>query len=203
MHNLLLGTGKYLMKLWKERGILTEENFETIQAKVNDMQVPANIGRIPHKISSNFSGFTADQWKNWICIYSMVCLKNILPVEQYECWSHFQDACFLFLQPSISQHDLNYILFYFVQHETLHGKENYTPNMHMHIHLCNSVKNFGPACAFWCFPFERFNGILGSFQNNWVAPERQMAEKFLSYQNLLTINISNALPKELCEFFSI
>ena len=107
MHNLLLGTGKYLKKLWKEREILTEENFETIQAKVNDMQVPANIGRIPHKISSNFSGFTADQWKNWICIYSMVCLKNILPVEQYECWSHFQDACFLFLQPSISQHDLN------------------------------------------------------------------------------------------------
>ena len=106
---------------------------------------------------------------------------------------------------TISQHDLNCvdeIFFKFcITYETLHGKENCTPNMHMHIHLCNSVKNFGPACAFWCFPFERFNGILGSFQNNWVAPERQMAEKFLSYQNLLTINISNALPKELCEFF--
>ena len=73
--------------------------------------------------------------------------------------------------------------------------------MHMHFHLCNSAKNFGPACAFWCFPFERFNGILGSFQNNWVAPERQTAEKFLSYQNYLyTINISNALPKELCDY---
>ena len=94
MYNLSLGTGKYLMKLWKERGILTEENFETIQMTCRFL-----LERIPHKISSNFSGFTADQGKNWICIYSMVCLKNILPVEQYECWSHFQDACFLFLQP--------------------------------------------------------------------------------------------------------
>ena len=64
IHNLLLGTGKYLMKLWKERGILTKENFETTSqsyAVINYMQVPANIGRIPHKISTNFSGFTADQ----------------------------------------------------------------------------------------------------------------------------------------------
>ena len=73
--------------------------------------------------------------------------------------------------------------------------------MHMHLHLCKSIENYGPACAFWCFPFERFNGILGSFQNNWILPEQQIAQKFLAYQNLLTMNISTALPQELREFF--
>lgn len=95
MHNLLLGTGKYLMTMWKDDGILTKAQFEYIQQEVDAMKVPANVGRIPHKISSNFSGFTADPWKNWICT---VCLKKLLPAEPYECWVLFQDACCSVLQ---------------------------------------------------------------------------------------------------------
>ena len=62
MHNLLLGTGKYLMTLWKEKTIINRCQFEYIQEEVNNMKVPEGVGRIPYKISSNFSGFTADQW---------------------------------------------------------------------------------------------------------------------------------------------
>ena len=56
---------------------------------------------------------------------------------------------------------------------------------------------------FWCFPFERYNGILGSFQKNWVKPEVQMIKKFLNYQNLLRSDISSALPPQLKDFFEI
>ena len=58
MHNLLLGTGKYLMTMWKDSGILTKAQFEYIQQGIDGMKVPANVGRIPYKIASNFSGFT-------------------------------------------------------------------------------------------------------------------------------------------------
>ena len=61
MHNLLLGTGKNLMTIWKEEGVINKAEFECIQDEVNKVEVPANIGRIPYKIASNFSGFTADQ----------------------------------------------------------------------------------------------------------------------------------------------
>ena len=37
MHNLLLGTGKYLMSLWKERRILGREQLENIQEQVNNI----------------------------------------------------------------------------------------------------------------------------------------------------------------------
>ena len=76
MHNILLGTAKYLLTMWKDDGILTRSHFECIQQEVDVIRVPPGISRIPYKISSNFSGFTADQWKNWVCIYSTLCLKE-------------------------------------------------------------------------------------------------------------------------------
>ena len=48
------------------------------------------------------------------------------------------------------------------------------------------------------FGVSRFSGILGSFQNNWVSPEQQMAQTFLACQNMLTMDIST---QELREFF--
>ena len=199
MHNLLLGTSKYLMTMWKDDGILTKTQFEYIQEEVDAMKVPVGVGRIPHKISSNFSGFTADQWKNWICIYSTLCLKELLPVEHYECWMLFQEACRSLLQPSLSSLQLS------IAYELLYGKERCTPNMHMHMHLSKSIQNYGPVTAFWCFPFERFNGILGTFQKNWISPKQQMAKKFISYQHLLLalalIDISSALPPRTTSIF--
>ena len=69
MHNLLLGTAKHVTNIWKEIGILTNDDL-CIQQKIDRIVVPPKIGRIPHKIS-NFSALTADQWKNWIFIYSL------------------------------------------------------------------------------------------------------------------------------------
>ena len=38
--------------------------------------------------------------------------------------------------------------------------------MHLHLHLRQCLFDFGPVYAFWCFSYERFNGILGSFHIN-------------------------------------
>ncbi len=65
--------------------------------------------------------------------------------------------------------------------ERLYGKKFATPNMHLHLHIKECVLDYGPVNAFWCFPFERFNGILGNFQKNWMLPELQMLKKFTTY----------------------
>ena len=54
MHNLLLGTAKYLLTMWKDDQIFTRSQFDYIQQEVNAIGIPPSIGRIPHKISSNF-----------------------------------------------------------------------------------------------------------------------------------------------------
>lgn len=63
MHNLLLGTAKMMTELWKSSGILDLKDFDIIQSRVDSFVCPSEIGRIPSKIGSSFSGFTAEQWK--------------------------------------------------------------------------------------------------------------------------------------------
>ena len=207
MHNFLLGTGKHVTTIWKDKGILTSVQFVLIQEKVDRMRVPSKIGRIPHKISSNFASFTADQWRNWICVYSLYCLHGVLPLEHYSCWALFVETCCYLLRASFSYLDLDKAdesLIEFCQaFENLYGKEHCTPNMHMHLHVKQSILNYGPVYGFWCFPFERFNGILGSFQKNWISPELQMFRKFLTYQDLLVSDVPSTLPPELGEFFQL
>ncbi len=71
MHKLLLGTVKHITSLWKDQVILSSEDLRKIKEKVDKIKTRPKIGRIPHKIISNFSSLTADQWENWIFVYSL------------------------------------------------------------------------------------------------------------------------------------
>lgn len=80
MHNLLLGTAKHVLSVWKSTGVIGESHFDDIQSKVNAFVTPTDIGRIPGKINKIWiSSFTAEQWHNWTLIYSLCSLKEILP----------------------------------------------------------------------------------------------------------------------------
>lgn len=68
MHNLLLGTAKNVTRIWCGKGILSSRDMLTIQATINSIVVPVDVGRIPSNVASSFHGFTADQWRNWTCI---------------------------------------------------------------------------------------------------------------------------------------
>ena len=45
--------------------MIVDDHFASIQ-----FVTPADIGWIPDKLSSGFSSFSADQWKDWTLIYS-------------------------------------------------------------------------------------------------------------------------------------
>ena len=81
MHNLFLGLAKTTLRVWKEKELIKDKHFDLLQRRVDAVIPPPEIGRIPSKFSTGFSGFTADQWKNWVCYYSAFALKGILPRE--------------------------------------------------------------------------------------------------------------------------
>ena len=60
-------------------------------------------------------------------------------------------------------------------------------NLHLQLHLQESFLEFGPAPAFWTYPFERYNGILGSFSTNNKAIEVQLMKKFITNQSVQAI----------------
>lgn len=188
MHNLLLGTAKRMLKIWKEQNLLQDKDFKSLQEKVNEMITPAGIGRIPLKIASGFAGFTADQFKNWTLVFSSYALKDILPTEHLQTWKVFVKACSMICKRSISKtdcHTAEKLLIQFCKSvEKLYGKEAITINMHLHCHLTDCILNFGPVYSFWCFGFERFNGILGSYQTNKLDIEVQLMRRFIENQQL-------------------
>ena len=198
MHNLFLGLAKHTIRTWKDLGILTDTNFSVIQARVDSMNPPPKIGRIPRKIASGFSAFTADEWKHWILIYSLYSLRDLVPIEDYQCWCILVDACAILCQLVITETEVNnahaLIIGYCKKFEELYGSECCTPNMHMACHIKDCIKDYGPLSAFWAFSFERFNGILERTKMSWFGPEKQMFIKFLDLQSLKTTGPGKGEP---------
>ena len=63
--------------------------------------------------------------------------------------------------------------------ESLYGNLAITPNMHLHCHIAECVKDFGPIYGFWLLSFERYNGILGSYPTNKRNTTEQIMRRFL------------------------
>ena len=183
MHNLFLGTGKRMLSLWMEKDMIRSADLEKIQKFVDNTCVPSDIGRIPSKIRSGFSGFKADQFKNWINIYSIPALYDILSSEHLECWRHFVLACRILCKQSLSHVEVDIadsLLIQFCKRvERLFGESAITPNMHLHGHIKDILLDYGPVQEFWCFSFERFNGILGKQPSNNRLIEPQLLKQFL------------------------
>lgn len=183
MHNMLLGTSKHMLEAWKTLGILPEKSWENIQTRVNSFVTPSDVGRIPSKIASGFSGFTAEQWKNWTIYFSLFSLKDVLPSDHYNCWHIFVKACFLLCRRSITAAQVSeadeLLLEFHKKVVELYGNEWCTPNIHLHGHISECIKDFGPVYSFWLFAFERLNGILGSYNTNNRNISVQLMQRFL------------------------
>lgn len=186
MHNLLLGTAKHILNLWIKRDILTAREFQVIQERSEQILIPRDVGRIPLKIGSGFSGFTADQWRIWTTVLSPVVLKGVLPNTDLRCWLLYVRACTLLCSRIISTSDVKiadqYLGLFCKKFQELYGDDACTPNMHLHMHLVNCLLDYGPVHSFWCFPFERFNGVLGAYHTNKKSIEVQFMTKFLREQ---------------------
>lgn len=108
MHNLFLGTAKHVMKnIWmkEDNNVIDRQKFQYIHDVVQSVLVPS-VGRIPRKIMTGFSNFSADQWKNWTLLFSLVALNGVIPTNDLECWRHFVKMCTLICTPFLSLSDI-------------------------------------------------------------------------------------------------
>ena len=169
MHCLFLGIAKWIVtRLWIEEGRLSQRDLEVMQNRAKLIKVPSDIGRIPFKIAmgEGFSGFTADQWKNFILIYATTIIWDLLQESDRMILAHFVRACNILVCRTISKNKLE------EAHERLltmvkliernYGEEKITPNLHLCLHICHCALDYGPLYAFWCFSYERMNGLLGT-----------------------------------------
>ena len=208
MHNLFLGSSKHVMNIWKDNELLTNHHFAVMHDRIGKINVPMDVGRIPHKIESSIMAkLTADEWKNWTCIYSLFVLHDILPKEHIECWWLFVQACRLLCKPIITPEDITrideFLLSFCKSFQHLYGDNACTINLHLHCHLAECLHDYGPAHDTWCFSFERYNGILGMTPNNKqsLKIEKTLIKRFI--QQMESYNAHPLFLQELENFFPI
>ena len=76
---------KRCFSIWVCNGIIKKEHYISIQSGVDSFKCPPDVGCIPYKLGSKFSGLKAHQWKNWTLYFSLYALKSILPHRDFGC----------------------------------------------------------------------------------------------------------------------
>ena len=153
MHNLFLGTGKHMMEVWLATDTLTMSNLLSIEEKSHTYILPDGFGCLPSNISSKFGGFTADQWRNWIAIYSPVLLNECMKSHHWRCWMLFVSACKAMISRTVRQADIEEadrrLLAFCQQTCALYGEKYCTMNTHLHLHLKTCIEDYGSTSGFW------------------------------------------------------
>ncbi|XP_070568393.1 uncharacterized protein [Ptychodera flava] len=184
MHNLFTGTAKKVFTTWVDKNLLTSKELNKMEERIEMINATSDLGRLPTKIASNYGKFTADEWKNWTLVYSMFVLKGVLPEVHLQCWQTFVLACRYLCRTCISEADIkraDFLMIKFCHNfEKLYGELSVTPNMHIHGHLLECVKDYGPVYGFWCFSFERCNGAIGDIKTNKVSIETQFMRTIMT-----------------------
>ena len=129
----------------------------------------------------------------------MLCIKSCLQVITTAGYCYARHIFYFFSLLSIHglQHVDDKLIAFCKSYEQLYGPEKCTPNMHLHCHIKETVLDYGPVYSTWCFAFEKFNGVMESFQKNWIYHEVQLTKKFVNFQNVLTLDLPILLPSAL------
>lgn len=173
-----------MQKVWLEREIINSSAITEINNRIRSINIPPNVSFscLPPSIQS-CSGFTAEQWMLWTNYYSLFCLYELIPYEDLRCWQYFVLASRVLSKQPISSDDISLgdaLLLQFCQRfQALYGEDCVTPNMHMHCHIADCIKDYGPLASFWLFSFERYNGILGEVPTNNQSIELQLMKRFM------------------------
>lgn len=168
MHCLFLGVAKWIVtKLWIGEGILNEGKLKIMQERADTIKLTGDLGRRPVRIATGegFSNFTADMWKTFILIFAVPITWSFLGDTDRKILAYFVRACRILTSRELRKKELNEAFIKLFEMNKLveekYGREKISPNMHLCLHICECAFDYGPLSSFWCFSFERMNGILG------------------------------------------
>ena len=100
--NPSLNTNEYTIQknTWAKIGKTMEANRKSM---------PTDFGRPLRNIVNHHNGYKAEEWSNWVVLYSMPLLKEYLPKKIMQGWSLFVTAVRLCQKRIISTDDINEI----------------------------------------------------------------------------------------------
>ncbi|OAD65368.1 hypothetical protein PHYBLDRAFT_176278 [Phycomyces blakesleeanus NRRL 1555(-)] len=157
---------KRIMEKWRSSGLITDAHLAEMQLDADKLVLPEDYTPLGTKIGRGFPFMKADEWKSWCLVYSPVLLRGRLPEAHLGNWTAFVNACQYLSMPSISMAHLDEahqsLEASCRECEKLYKAPFLSPNMHLHLHLQETVLNFGPVYGYWLFSFKRCNATSTS-----------------------------------------
>ncbi len=202
-HNLYLGTPKHYMELLVATDVIDRAAQQIIQKWLADIKLPKAYGRLPQKIATSdpkaaFSDLLGADWRMWTLYWSEPALHaaGLLTgkdkKEMLEPWLTYTRACRL-IDSSYLSHDeiweANHLFEQFHwEFQELFGEAACRPNIHAHLHVCQTILRLGPSKSTWVIAYERMNGHVGRIPTNNRQIEIQQLKRMLQTSKVATLS---------------
>ncbi|XP_051157257.1 uncharacterized protein LOC127279133 [Leptopilina boulardi] len=181
LHNSLLGVTEQLWNIWN-KNVFSPEDRKNIDEEILRIKPPRDLHRLPEKISKK-SLWKATHWKSWLLFFSLPILSKYLPNELLEHYALFINSIHTLLKTKITKKELDQceenLLVFVANYHYLYHEEKMTFNVHIVLHIVQSVKKSGPLWATSAFPFENNIYNLKQMINGPKSVEQQIANKSL------------------------
>lgn len=168
MHSVLLGVMRLLMFLWfysefSRHPFSMAKSVHEIDRHMNEIQ-PPSLTRYPRSVFPHRMYFKASENRSILFFFGPVVFWGILGGLYYNHFLLLSEAIFILLMESIMPAQIDHaerLLWNFCsQMGSLYGERYLTANVHLLVHLSDSVRALGPLWIHSCFHFEDKNGHL-------------------------------------------
>ncbi|XP_044019144.1 uncharacterized protein LOC122859546 isoform X2 [Aphidius gifuensis] len=192
LHAAFLGVARkfteiILSAVGEEYYVGTPSRLSRINRRLLHFCPPTVISRTPRSLDER-RNWKGSEWQNWTILYSLICLKGILEKKYFEHWALFVAAINILLQNSIVEESLKdaevLLIRFVVGFQELYGKRAMSYNIHLLLHICRSVRNWGPLWTHSTFPFENQNRFLLNLKHSPARIIPQISQRFLSFQKI-------------------
>lgn len=130
----------------------------------------------------------ANEWFNWLLYFSTPALMSILPDPYFENFQLLVSTITKLLKNNLNDSILEKcerdLKMFVINFERLYGKKKLVYNVHLLLHLVDSVRHFGPAYGFSLFPYENMNGFIKACIKGPKEPLLQINNKYLIYNKV-------------------
>ncbi|OAD65558.1 hypothetical protein PHYBLDRAFT_165963 [Phycomyces blakesleeanus NRRL 1555(-)] len=114
----------------------------------------------------------------------MMIVPDALAKDRFENWINFDNVCCLLIKPTITFDEVNtahqFLQTFCTRCDEPYNAKILTCNMHLHLHLRDTIRDFGPVYSYWLFGFERFNRLLKNLKTNRkIRFEETFMKKFI------------------------
>jgi hypothetical protein len=192
MHTVWLGVTKSYMDCLMILGSdgLNDAKLKQISTWLKHTFVPQDIGKMQSKWSGSLGHFKSIEWADFITLYALPALIHVgvsriylLPLIPLQRMS-FLLRKHVLTSTDIDEIELNIRLFSALVCYVC-GPSVESINFHLLHHIPHLLRLYGPCCNWWCFPYERFNGLLKQYPRNDSSVAPSMMRSWNNHQQAI------------------